>query len=54
MSVLSWNGFVVRLGASVLGDAMIGFEREGRSRGAGLRTNTLVAAGRAMLCSSPR
>jgi len=27
----------------VLGDALIGFERQWRSRGAGLRTNTLVA-----------
>ena len=48
MSVLSRNEFVVRLGAAVLGGAMIGFEREWRSRGAGLRTNTLVAAGAAM------
>jgi len=48
MSVLSWNEFVVRLAAAVLGGALIGFERQWRSRGAGLRTNTLVAAGAAM------
>ena len=48
MSVLSWNEFVLRLGAAVLGGALIGFERQWRSRGAGLRTNTLVAAGAAM------
>ena len=46
--MLSWNEFVVRLGAAVLGGALIGFERQWRSRGAGLRTNTLVAAGAAM------
>jgi putative Mg2+ transporter-C (MgtC) family protein len=32
----------------VLAGALIGFERQWRSRGAGLRTNTLVAAGAAM------
>jgi putative Mg2+ transporter-C (MgtC) family protein len=48
MSMLSWNEFVLRLGAAVLGGALIGFERQWRSRGAGLRTNTLVAAGAAM------
>jgi putative Mg2+ transporter-C (MgtC) family protein len=46
--MLSWNEFVLRLGAAVLGGALIGFERQWRSRGAGLRTNTLVAAGAAM------
>jgi putative Mg2+ transporter-C (MgtC) family protein len=45
---LSWNEFMLRLGAAVLGGALIGFERQWRSRGAGLRTNTLVAAGAAM------
>jgi putative Mg2+ transporter-C (MgtC) family protein len=44
----SWNEFLLRLGAAVLGGALIGFERQWRSRGAGLRTNTLVAAGAAM------
>ena len=48
MSMLSWNEFVLRLGAAVLAGALIGFERQWRSRGAGLRTNTLVAAGAAM------
>ena len=48
MSMLSWSEFVLRLGAAVLGGALIGFERQWRSRGAGLRTNTLVAAGAAM------
>jgi MgtC family len=46
--MLSWNDFLLRLGAAVLGGALIGFERQWRSRGAGLRTNTLVAAGAAM------
>jgi len=46
--MLSWNEFVLRLGAAVLAGALIGFERQWRSRGAGLRTNTLVAAGAAM------
>jgi putative Mg2+ transporter-C (MgtC) family protein len=46
--MLSWNEFVLGLGAAVLGGALIGFERQWRSRGAGLRTNTLVAAGAAM------
>jgi putative Mg2+ transporter-C (MgtC) family protein len=48
MSMLSWNEFGFRLGAAVLGGAPVGFERQRRSRGAGLRTNTLVAAGAAM------
>ena len=46
--MLSWHDFILRLGAAVLGGALIGFERQWRSRGAGLRTNTLVAAGAAM------
>jgi putative Mg2+ transporter-C (MgtC) family protein len=45
---MSWHEFILRLGAAVLGGALIGFERQWRSRGAGLRTNTLVAAGAAM------
>src|SRR4030081_2266353 len=48
MSILHWNDFVLRLGAAVLAGALIGFERQWRSRGAGLRTNTLVATGAAM------
>jgi putative Mg2+ transporter-C (MgtC) family protein len=48
MSLLSWHEFVLRLGAAVLAGALIGFERQWRSRGAGLRSNTLVAAGAAM------
>jgi hypothetical protein len=48
VEVLSWNEFLLRLGAAVPGGALIGFERQWRSRGAGLRTNTLVAAGAAM------
>jgi putative Mg2+ transporter-C (MgtC) family protein len=46
--MLSWTEFVLRLGAAALGGALIGVERQWRSRGAGLRTNTLVAAGAAM------
>jgi putative Mg2+ transporter-C (MgtC) family protein len=48
MNTLDWNDFVLRLGAAVLAGALIGFERQWRSRGAGLRTNTLVATGAAM------
>lgn len=48
MTMLHWYDFVLRLGVAVLGGAVIGFERQWRSRGAGLRTNTLVAAGAAM------
>jgi len=46
--MLSWYDFVLRLAAAVLAGALIGVERQWRSRGAGLRTNTLVAAGAAM------
>jgi putative Mg2+ transporter-C (MgtC) family protein len=46
--MLSWSDFVLRLGAAVLAGALIDLERQWRSRGAGLRTNTLVAAGAAM------
>lgn len=45
---MHWSDFVLRLGAAILGGAMIGFERQWRSRMAGLRTNTLVAAGAAL------
>jgi putative Mg2+ transporter-C (MgtC) family protein len=48
MNMLPWGDFVLRLGAAVLAGALIGFERQWRSRGAGLRTNTLVATGAAM------
>jgi len=48
MSMLTWHEFMLRLAAAVLGGALIGFERQWRSRGAGLRTNTLVAADAAM------
>lgn len=48
MSMLAWNDYELRLGAAVLAGALIGLERQWRSRGAGLRTNTLVAAGAAM------
>jgi putative Mg2+ transporter-C (MgtC) family protein len=48
MSMLSWHEFVLRLAAAVLAGALIGLERQWRSRGAGLRTNTLVATGAAM------
>ena len=40
--------FILRLGVAILAGALIGLERQRRSRGAGLRTNTLVAAGAAM------
>lgn len=40
--------FTARLGPAVLAGVLIGLERQSRSRGAGLRTNTLVAIGAAM------
>jgi len=46
--MISSGDFVLRLGAAVLAGALIGLERQWRSRGAGLRTNTLVATGAAM------
>jgi putative Mg2+ transporter-C (MgtC) family protein len=48
MQMLHWYDFVLRLGVALLGGGLIGLERQWRSRGAGLRTNTLVAAGAAM------
>ncbi|MBS1861931.1 MAG: MgtC/SapB family protein [Actinobacteria bacterium] len=45
---MSPGEFVLRLGVAVLAGALIGLERQWRSRGAGLRTNTLVAGGAAM------
>ncbi|MBV9605934.1 MAG: MgtC/SapB family protein [Solirubrobacterales bacterium] len=48
MSVLHWYEFVLRVVTAVCAGALIGLERQWRSRGAGLRTNTLVAAGAAM------
>lgn len=48
MAMLTWYDFLLRLGVAVSGGALIGLERQWRSRGAGLRTNTLVAAGAAM------
>lgn len=48
MRMLSWHDFVLRLGVAILAGVLIGLERQWRSRGAGLRTNTLVAAGAAM------
>jgi putative Mg2+ transporter-C (MgtC) family protein len=48
MIVVHWYDFLLRLGVAVCAGALIGVERQWRSRGAGLRTNTLVAAGAAM------
>jgi putative Mg2+ transporter-C (MgtC) family protein len=45
---MDFADFALRLGAAVLSGSLIGFERQWRSRRAGLRTNTLVAAGAAM------
>jgi putative Mg2+ transporter-C (MgtC) family protein len=46
--MIQWYDFVLRLAVAVAAGALIGLERQWRSRGAGLRTNTLVAAGAAM------
>jgi putative Mg2+ transporter-C (MgtC) family protein len=48
MHLLHWYDFLIRLGTAVLAGGVIGAERQWRSRGARLRTNTLVAAGAAM------
>jgi putative Mg2+ transporter-C (MgtC) family protein len=48
MSLIHWYDFLLRLGVAICAGALIGVERQWRSRGAGLRTNTLVAAGAAM------
>ncbi|MGO9975046.1 MAG: MgtC/SapB family protein [Solirubrobacteraceae bacterium] len=48
MNVVHWYDFLLRLGVAVLAGALIGVERQSRSRGAGLRTNTLVATGAAI------
>ena len=47
-TVVQADDLVIRLGVAVLAGALIGLERQWRSRGAGLRTNTLVAGGAAM------
>jgi len=44
-----WYDFLLRLGTAILADGLIGLERQWRSRGAGLPTNTLIATGAAML-----
>jgi putative Mg2+ transporter-C (MgtC) family protein len=46
--MVNWYDFLLRLSVALLGGALVGLERQWRSRGAGLRTNTLVAAGAAM------
>jgi putative Mg2+ transporter-C (MgtC) family protein len=46
--MLHWYDFLLRLSVALLGGALIGLERQWRSRGTGQRTNTLVAAGAAM------
>jgi putative Mg2+ transporter-C (MgtC) family protein len=48
MNLVHWYDFLLRLGVAVGAGALIGVERQWRSRGAGLRTNTLVATGAAM------
>jgi len=48
MNVVHWYDFLLRLGVAVFAGALIGLERQWRSRGAGLRTNTLVATGAAI------
>ena len=43
--MVHWYDFILRLGVAIRAGALIGLERQWRSRGAGLRTNTLAAAG---------
>lgn len=45
---MHWYEFIIRLVCAVAAGSLIGLERQWRSRGADLRTNTLVAAGAAM------
>jgi putative Mg2+ transporter-C (MgtC) family protein len=47
-STMDSADFLIRLAVAVIAGALIGVERQWRSRGAGLRTNTLVAGGAAM------
>lgn len=44
-----WEDIIMRLGLALLLGAVIGFERQWRSRYVGLRTNTLIAIGSAAL-----
>lgn len=48
MHMVHWYDFLLRLGTAIIAGGLIGLERQWRSRGAGLRTNTLVAAGAAL------
>jgi putative Mg2+ transporter-C (MgtC) family protein len=46
--MIHWYDFLLRLGVAICARALIGLERQWHSRGAGLPTNTLVAAGAAI------
>jgi putative Mg2+ transporter-C (MgtC) family protein len=45
---MHWYEFILRVSVAILAGALIGLERQWRTRGGGLRTNTLVAASAAM------
>lgn len=50
---IGWQGIVLRLGISLLVGAIIGLERETKSKPAGLRTNMLVSFGSALIVLIP-
>ncbi len=52
--MIMWLELVPPLGIALLLGAAIGFERQWRQRGAGLRTNALVALGAAAFVTLPR
>ncbi|MGB7416881.1 MAG: MgtC/SapB family protein [Thermosynechococcaceae cyanobacterium] len=50
---LSWQALSLRLGAALLVGTVIGWEREAKSKPAGLRTNMLVSFGSALFILVP-
>ena len=50
---LDWLNISLRLGIALLTGAIIGFERETKSKPAGLRTNMLVSFGSALIVLVP-
>lgn len=50
---ISWQNIALRLGIALLAGAIIGLERETKSKPAGLRTNMLVSFGSALLVLVP-
>jgi putative Mg2+ transporter-C (MgtC) family protein len=53
LAPLDWQNIALRLGISLLAGAIIGWERETKSKPAGLRTNMLVCFGSALVVLIP-